>query len=194
LIQKPRCIVRLGFISLEATMSFELLKSEPVFQGRAFKIRRDTLKMPDGRETKYEIVEHVGSVVIIPMDGQGNLLFVRQYRHAAGRDLLELPAGTRDGDEPYDVCAAREIREETGMAAGKLERIGAFYLAPGYSTEFMAVFLAADLTHNPLDPDEDEFLQVEKIPVVKAIEMAEQGEFPDAKTLAALFLARRFLK
>jgi ADP-ribose pyrophosphatase len=191
---KAQVYVRLGFISLEATMAFELLKSEPVFQGRAFKIRRDTLKMPDGRETKYEIVEHVGSVVIIPMDGQGNLLFVRQYRHAAGRDLLELPAGTRDGDEPYDVCAAREIREETGMAAGKLEHIGDFYLAPGYSTEFMAVFLAADLTHNPLDPDEDEFLQVEKIPVGKAIEMAEQGEFPDAKTLAALFLARRFLK
>jgi ADP-ribose pyrophosphatase len=191
---KAQVYVRLGFISLEATMSFELLKSEPVFQGRAFKIRRDTLKTPDGRETKYEIVEHVGSVVIIPMDGEGNLLFVRQYRHAAGRDLLELPAGTRNGDEPYDACAAREIREETGMAAGKLERIGAFYLAPGYSTEFMVVFLATDLTHNPLDPDEDEFLQVEKIPVGKAIEMAEQGELPDAKTLAALFLARRFLK
>ena len=175
-------------------MSFELLKSEPVFQGRAFKIRRDSLKTPDGREIKYEIVEHVGSVVIVPMDAQGDLLFVRQYRHAAGMDLLELPAGTRNGDEPYEACAAREIREETGMAAGKLERIGDFYLAPGYSTEFMAVFLAADLTHNPLDPDEDEFLQVEKIPVGKAIEMAEQGELPDAKTLAALFLARRFLK
>jgi len=175
-------------------MPFELLKSEPVFQGRAFKIRRDTLKTPDGRETKYEIVEHVGSVIIIPIDEQGNLLFVRQYRHAAGKDLLELPAGTREGDEPYEVCAAREIREETGMAAGKLERIGDFYLAPGYSTEFMAVFLATELTHNPLDADEDEFLQLEKIPIQKAIEMAKKGEMPDAKTLAALFLARIYLK
>jgi 8-oxo-dGTP pyrophosphatase MutT (NUDIX family) len=175
-------------------MPFELLKSEPVFQGRAFKIRRDTLKTPDGRETKYEIVEHVGSVIIIPVDELGNLLFVRQYRHAAGKDLLELPAGTREGDEPYEVCAAREIREETGMAAGKLARIGDFYLAPGYSTEFMAVFLATELTHNPLEADEDEFLQLEKIPIRKAIEMAEKGEMPDAKTLAALFLARIYLK
>ena len=145
-------------------MPFELLKSEPVFQGRAFKIRRDYLKTPDGRETKYEIVEHGGSVIIIPIDEHGNLLFVRQYRHAAGIDLLELPAGTRDGDEPHEACAAREIREETGMAAGKLERIGDFFLAPGYSTEFMAVFIATDLSHNPLEADADEFLQVEKNP------------------------------
>jgi len=175
-------------------MPFEFLKSEPVFQGRAFKIRRDSLKTPDGRETKYEIVEHSGSVIIIPIDEQGNLLFVRQYRHAAGMDLLELPAGTREGDEPHDVCAAREIREETGMAAGKLERIGNFYLAPGYSTEYMAVFLATELTHNPLEADADEFLELEKIPINKAIAMAEKGEMPDAKTLAALFLARTYLK
>ena len=175
-------------------MPFEFIKSEPVFQGRAFKIRRDSLKTPDGRETKYEIVEHNGSVIIIPIDERGNLLFVRQYRHAAGMDLLELPAGTREGDEPHEACAAREIREETGMAADKLERIGNFYLAPGYSTEFMAVFLATELTHNPLEADADEFLELEKIPINKAIEMAEKGEMPDAKTLAALFLARAYLK
>ena len=171
-------------------MPFELLKSEPLFQGRAFKIRRDTLKTPDGNETKFDIVEHGGSVIILPIDADGNILFVRQYRHAAGMDLLELPAGTRDGNEPYDVCAAREIREETGMAAGKLERIGDFYLAPGYSTEFMAVFLATQLRHDPLEADDDEFLQVEKIPVKEAIQMAQRGEMPDAKSLAALFLAR----
>lgn len=171
-------------------MPFELIKSEPLFQGRAFRIRRDWLKTPDGRETKFDIVEHGGSVIVVPIDEQGNILFVRQYRHAAGTDLLELPAGTRDGGEPYEVCAAREMREETGMAAGKLEHIGDFYLAPGYSTEFMAVFLAANLSHDPLEADEDEFLQVEKIPMKKAIEMAERGDVPDAKSLAALFLAR----
>ena len=175
-------------------MPFEFIKSEPVFQGRAFKIRRDSLKTPDGRETKYEIVEHNGSVIIIPIDEQGNLLFVRQYRHAAGMDLLELPAGTREGNEPHEACAAREIREETGMAAAKLERIGNFYLAPGYSTEYMAVFLATELTHNPLEADADEFLELEKIPINKAIAMAEKGEMPDAKTLAALFLAGAYLK
>ena len=174
-------------------MPFELIRSETLLQGRAFKIRRDYLKTPDGRETKYEIIEHGGSVVIIPVDQDGNMLFVRQYRHAAGADLLELPAGTRDGDEPYEECAAREIREETGMEAGKLQKIGEFYLAPGYSTEFMVVYLATRLKPNPLKADYDEFLQVEKIQVKKAIEMAERGEVPDAKSLAALLLAKAYL-
>jgi ADP-ribose pyrophosphatase len=175
-------------------MPFELLKSEPLFQGRAFKIRRDTMKTPDGGETRLEIVEHGGSVVIVPVDGEGNMLFVRQYRHAAGLDLLELPAGTRDGDEPHADCAAREIREETGMAADTLIRVGDFFLAPGYSTEFMAVFLATDLRHDPLEADADEFLQVEKMPVREAVQIAERGEMPDAKSLAALFLARPYLE
>jgi ADP-ribose pyrophosphatase len=173
---------------------FELLKSETLLQGRAFKIRRDLLKTPDGRETKFDIIEHGGSVIIIPLEADGNILFVRQYRHAAGADLLELPAGTRDGDEPFEECAAREIREETGMEAGKLEKIGEFYLAPGYSTEFMGVFIATDLKHNPLEADDDEFLEVEKIPVQEAVHRAERGEIPDAKSLAALLLAKPYLE
>jgi ADP-ribose pyrophosphatase len=175
-------------------MPFELIRSETLLQGRAFKIRRDYLKTPDGGETKLEIVEHGGSVVILPLDAQNNLLFVRQYRHAAGEDLLELPAGTRDGAEPYEDCARREIREETGMEAGNLQKVGEFYLAPGYSTEFMGVFVATDLKENPLQADDDEFLQVEKIPVRKAFEMAERGEIPDSKSLSALLLARPHLE
>lgn len=175
-------------------MPFEWIESEILLQGRAFKIRRDTLKTPDGRTTKLDIVDHGGSVVILPIDEQNNLLFVRQYRHAAGGDLLELPAGTRDEEEPYETCAAREIREETGMEAGNLQKVGAFYLAPGYSTEFMAVFLATGLKENPLEADEDEFLQLERIPLKRAIEMAEQGEVLDAKSLAALLLARPHLE
>ncbi|HLO28341.1 MAG TPA: NUDIX hydrolase [Anaerolineales bacterium] len=175
-------------------MPFELIKSEILLQGRAFKIRRDYLKTPDGRETKLEIIEHGGSVVIIPVDDENNLLFVRQYRHAAGGDLLELPAGTRDEKEPFEVCAAREIREETGMEAAQLQKLGEFYLAPGYSTEFMVVFLATGLKENPLPADDDEFLEVEKIPVKRALEMAEHGAVPDAKSLAALLLARSYLE
>jgi ADP-ribose pyrophosphatase len=175
-------------------MPFELLRTETLLKGRAFAIRRDWMRTPDGRETKFDIIEHGGSVVLIPLDAEGNLLFVRQYRHAAARDLLELPAGTRDGGEPFEDCARREIREETGMEAGQLEKIGEFYLAPGYSTEFMAVYLATDLKRNPLEPDSDEFLSVEKIPVKKALEMAERGEVPDAKSLAALLLAEKYLK
>jgi ADP-ribose diphosphatase len=169
--------------------SFKLIKSEPAFQGRTFKMRRDTVRMPNGRETRLDIVEHGGSVVMVPIDADGNILFVRQYRHAAGLDMLELPAGTRDGAEPPEVCAAREMREETGMAAASLESLGAFYLAPGYSTEFMYVYLAADLTPNPLPADTDEFLQVERIPAAQALDMARSGKLQDAKSLAALLLA-----
>jgi ADP-ribose pyrophosphatase len=175
-------------------MPFELIKSEVLVQGRAFKLKRDTLKTPDGRETKLEIVEHGGSVVLSPVDEEGNLLFVRQYRTAVGRDLLELPAGTREKDEPFEECAAREIREETGMEAGKLQKIGEFYLAPGYSTELMAAFLATELKENPLQADDDEFLQVEKISLKKAMDMARNGEIQDAKSLAALLLARPHLE
>jgi len=174
-------------------MPFEFIRSETLLQGRAFRIRRDHLKTPDGRETRLDIIEHGGSVILVPLDENGNLLFVRQYRHAAGMDLLELPAGTLEAGEDPAVCAARELREETGFAADKIEKIGDFYLAPGYSTEFMHVYLAQNLRHDPLEADADEFLSVEKIPVAEAFQMAEKGKMPDAKSLAALLLAKSYL-
>jgi ADP-ribose pyrophosphatase len=174
-------------------MPFELINTETLLKGRAFRIRRDHLKTPNGGETKLDIIEHGGSVIIVPVDEEGNLLFVRQYRHAAGMDLLELPAGTLEEGEDPAVCAAREIREETGFAAARIEKIGDFYLAPGYSTEFMHVYLAQDLKYDPLEADDDEFLSVEKFPFEEAIQMAERGEMPDAKSLAALLLARSHL-
>jgi ADP-ribose pyrophosphatase len=175
-------------------MVFELLKSEIVYPGHAFTIRRDTLRLPDGRETRFDIVEHVGSVIILPLDANGHLLFVRQYRHAAGLDLLELPAGTLDEGEAPEACALREVREETGMAAGRLEPLGGFYLAPGYSTEYMYVYLATDLRYDPLEADADEFLSVEHVPLAEAQAMFERGEIPDAKSLAAFLLARKHLE
>jgi ADP-ribose pyrophosphatase len=174
-------------------MKFELLHAETVYEGRAFNVRRDALRTPDGRTVKYDIIEHIGSVSIIPVDEQGLMYSVRQYRHAAEVDLLELPAGTLEVGEPPIEAAAREIREETGMEAEKLVEIGSFYLAPGYSTELMHVFLATDLKHNPLEADADEFLSVEKITVAEALRMAENGEIQDAKSLAALLLARPHL-
>ena len=175
-------------------MPFELIKSDVLLQGHNFKVRRDTLKTPDGHEAKLEIVEHGGSVVLVPIDENGNVLFVRQYRHAIGSELLELPAGTRNGEEPYEECAAREIREETGMEASRLQKIGDFYLAPGYSSEFMVAYLATGLKHNPLQADEDEFLQVEKISIKEANAMFERGEIPDSKSLAAWLLAKLHLE
>jgi len=163
-------------------------------KGRTFNIRQDIVKTPNGHEKKREIIEHGGSAVLIPVDENGNILLVRQYRHATGKDLLELPAGTLDEGEDPDTCAARELREETGMAAGTLKKLGAFYLAPGYSDEFMHVYLATELSNSPLEPDDDEFLTVETVPIMEAIRMAERGEVPDAKSLAALFIARSTLE
>ena len=171
-------------------MEFELIESEIVYPGRAFTIRRDQVRLPDGRTTKFDIVEHHGSVVLIPIDNEGNLLFVRQYRHAARLDILELPAGTLDEGELPALCAARELREETGQAASQLESLGGFYLAPGYSTEYMHVYLASGLYYSPLAADADEFLQVVPVPLAEALQMAGKGLLPDAKSLAALWMAR----
>ena len=102
--------------------------------------------------------------------------------------------GALDENETPEACARREVREETGMAAGKLEQIGGFYLAPGYSTEYMFVFLATDLRHDPLEADADEFLKAESVPIAKALRMAENGEIPDAKSLAAFTMARSRLE
>jgi ADP-ribose pyrophosphatase len=174
-------------------MKFELIKSEITYVGRAFSVRRDDLLTPGGNTVKYDIIEHTGSVIIIPVDETGQMYFVRQYRHAAQVELLELPAGTLEHNEPPEEAAAREIREETGMAAGLLKEIGRFYLAPGYSTELMHVFLATGLRYDPLDPDADEYLSVEKIPVADAFILAESGQMLDAKSLAALALAKPYL-
>lgn len=170
-------------------MKFDLISSEIIYTGRAFTIRRDRVRLPDGRQTNLDIVEHIGSVVILPVTDDGHVLFVRQYRHAAGLDLLELPAGVLNENESPEVCAHREIREETGMAAANLESLGGFYLAPGYSTEYMHVFLATDLSPNPLAADADEFLSVEKIALTDVMTMPARGLLPDAKSLAALLLA-----
>jgi ADP-ribose pyrophosphatase len=174
-------------------MKFQLVKSESTYKGRAFSVRRDHLQTPTGNLVQYDIIEHIGSVSLVPVDDDGQMYFVRQYRHAAQMDLLELPAGTLEPGEPPQEAAAREIREEIGMAAKKLVEIGSFYLAPGYSTELMHVYLATGLSHDPLDPDADEYLSVEKMPVAAAYQLAETGQMLDAKSLAALILAKPYL-
>lgn len=174
-------------------MKHQTLHSESIYQGKAFGVRRDQVRMPDGHSTRLEIVEHGGAVTILPLDDQRRIWFVRQYRHPAAQELLELPAGTLEPNEPPEACAHREIREETGQAAGKMIKLGEFFLAPGYSTEYMHVFLATQLRHDPLPGDQDEFFRVEALPVDEVFQMVERGEIQDAKTLATLMLARRWL-
>ena len=174
-------------------MKFKTIHSQPIYQGRAFSVRKDQVRLPDGAETHLDIVEHVGAVTILPIDEQGNIWFVRQYRHAAGLEMLELPAGTLEPGEPPETCAHREIREEIGMGARRLQKIGEFYLAPGYSSEFMHIFLATDLYPAPLEGDIDEFLQIEQIALARIPALIRAGEIIDAKTLAAFQLADPYL-
>jgi ADP-ribose pyrophosphatase len=174
-------------------MPFSTIAQETIYRGHAFNLRRDELRTPDLRTIHLDIIEHVDSVTLLPVDADGRILFVRQYRHATGKELLELPAGTLDEGELPEACALREIREETGFAAGKLEKLGEFFLAPGYSTEYMVVFLATELHRAPLPGDEDEFISLQPIPIEGAYEMALNGNLQDAKSLAALLLARPYI-
>ena len=175
-------------------MEFKTQNSETVYEGKAFDVRRDQLLLPDGKTTLFDVVIHPGAVTLIPIDSNSRVLFVRQYRHAVGKELLELPAGTLNIGEEPEACALREVREETGMSAAILEKVGEFYLVPGYSTEYMHIFLASDLQIDPLPGDDDEFITVEAIPLDDLPELISQGVLQDAKTLAALFLAEPFLK
>jgi ADP-ribose pyrophosphatase len=174
-------------------LKFTTLHTEIGYQGRAFSVRKDTLRLPNGRESVYDIIDHPGAVTIIPVDNNGNILFVRQFRPATGEILLELPAGTLEkGENPKD-CAAREIQEETGFAAKTLISLGAVWLAPGYSTEYLHFFLAKDLFISPLKGDEDEYIIVEPIPYNRALDMAYAGEIKDGKSLAGLLLVGKHI-
>ncbi len=175
-------------------MIFETLGQETVYRGRAFNVRRDEVRLPNQRKMHVDVIEHPGAVTILPVNAEGQILFVRQYRHATGRELLELPAGTLKTGEPPETCAAREVREETGFAAEQVIKLGEFFLAPGYSTEYMVVYFATGLSHAPLPQDKDEFISLEAIPIERAYTMAFGGELIDGKSLAALLLARPYLQ
>jgi ADP-ribose pyrophosphatase len=180
--------------SRRVSVAFEVIDSHVVYEGRVFSLRQDRLRMPDGRLIQLDIVSHNGAVTVLPVDADGQIWFIRQYRHATGEELLELPAGAAEASEDPWASAQRELREETGMAAAHLERIGGFFLAPGYSTEYMHVYLATGLTPSPLPQDEDELLRIEKISARHAMRLAEEGVLQDSKSLIALFWARPYLE
>jgi len=171
----------------------KVLTTETLYRGRAFSLRVDEVEYRPGRSTRMEIVEHTGAVTMLPLDHADNVWFIHQYRHSVGETLLELPAGTLEPDEDPATGADRELQEEIGMKAGKLERLLSFWLAPGYSTELMHVYLATDLSPSTLAQDEDEIITVEKVPRARAVAMAAAGELRDSKSLVSvLAAARRF--
>lgn len=172
---------------------YQIIQSTKEYKGRAFDVHRVEVGFPNGRTTHLDIVEHVPAVTILPIDAHGQVWLVRQYRHPTGIEILELPAGTLEPGEDPASCAQRELREEIGMGAGSLKKIGSYFLAPGYSTEYMHVYLATDLFPADLPQDDDEFLTVECFPIASVLEAARSGEIQDAKTLASLYLAQPFL-
>ena len=175
-------------------MAYKILKSETVFQGRAFRVRHDEVLRPNGNSTTIDTVVHIGAVAMGPVNAEGKVILVRQYRHAARKALLELPAGTLEEGEPPEDCAQRELREEAGVAPGQLIKLGEFFLAPGYSTERMHIYLATGLRPESLPGDEDEALELETLSMEQAFAAVRSGQIEDAKTILGLFLARDYLK
>lgn len=168
--------------------------SRTVFTAKLFKVKNIDLPLPDGKTKTYELVDIQNAITVLPMDDEGNVYLVEQYRIGAGKDLLELPAGKIEHSEDPLEAARRELREEIGMDAAEIKPLGNFYMSPGYANEYMYSFLATGLYAAPLSPDADEFINVKKIPLSRVIELINQGKMDDSKTLAVLMLAQKYLQ
>ncbi|MBL8163177.1 MAG: NUDIX hydrolase [Anaerolineae bacterium] len=164
-------------------MQENVLDTRRVYDGRLFNLDVCDVRLPDGSIVAREVVRHPGATALIALDDQENILLVRQFRIASGQVMSEIPAGTREGDEPPEICAVRELREETGYRPGKLHALGGFYVAPGYTTEYIYLFLATELVEDRLTGDSDEFIEVTRVTLDEALSMIERGEISDAKTI-----------
>lgn len=171
----------------------EVIASRTIYEGRILSLREDTVRLANGMETRREVVEHAEVVAIVPVDEDGRVLMVRQYRLPARDVLLEIPAGGVDPGEAIEAAAQRELREETGHSAQRLEKIAGFYVSPGYATEFIHVFLARRLQHDPGKADADEDIVVQRVPLEEALRMVDAGQIRDAKSIVGLLLAARRL-
>ncbi len=176
----------------DATGGEQTIGEETIYRGKLLTIRKDRVRLPNGRETVREVVVHPGAVAIVPLLLDGRVILVRQYRYAAGRALLEIPAGTLDqpGESPA-AAAARELAEETGYTATDYRELAAFFTAPGFCTEKITVYLATGLTHGAQDQMEDEDIALEIVPLADAPALIASGDIADAKTIAGLLLAMR---
>lgn len=162
------------------------LSTQQIYQGREVKLRVDSVEKPGGRKTTREIVEHSDCVAIVAVDKEDNVLLVRQFRQAVGRELLEIPAGGIYPNEDVTQAACRELQEETGYFPQKLEKIGGFYSAPGYCTEYLHLYLATDLTFNPLQAEDTESIELVRVALNNIRELIASGEICDAKSIAGL--------
>ena len=166
----------------------EFIDSKTVFEGRVFNVSVDTVR--EGNQTYVrEVVHHSGSAVILPVFDDGTIALVKQYRHPAVKYLLELPAGTLNDKERPEDGAARELEEELGVMAGKLEKLCEFFVSPGFCEEKMWLYLATDLRETQQRLEDDEAIEIVRLPLDRALQMITDGEIEDAKTIIGLLLA-----
>ena len=167
------------------------LSTASLYQGAILSLRKDQVRMPNGRLTVREVVEHSDSVCMVPLDADGNVLLVRQYRKPTESSLLEVPAGgIEEGESPAEA-AMRELQEEVGHVADNLRPLAGFWLAPGWCDEYMYAFLATDLRPSDKEQDFDEIVETRRVPLSETLELIARGEIQDAKSIASLLQAMR---
>lgn len=174
-------------------MSRTVLESQKIFSGAVFGVARDRLLEASGNEVIRDVVEHPGGAGGVPLFADGRIALVRQYRHPAKQELLEIPAGKIDAGEDPATCAAREIEEELGVRVGRIEKLAEFYSTPGFCAEKLYVYLATELTPSVQKLDHDEVVEIVYVSLEEAWQLVERGEIVDAKTIIALLLARQRL-
>lgn len=164
-----------------------IIKSDFPYKGRIVDLRVDTVRFPSGSEKIREVVLHRAAVAMLPVDGEGRIILVKQYRHAVDEEIFEIPAGLVEAGEEYEETADRELQEEIGFKAGKLQKIAEFYTSPGFTTERIALFYASELAASKLPEDDDEYLNVYSFTVAEMKDLIERGRIVDGKTLAAFY-------
>lgn len=172
-------------------MPRELVESQSIFKGAVFDVERDRLREENGSEIVREVVRHAGGAGCLPLFDDGRVALVKQYRHPARCDLLEIPAGKIEVGETPAECAAREVEQEIGFRPGRIQRLAEFYSTPGFCEERLYVYLATELEQATQNLDHDEFVEVIYLPLGEAVAMVERGEIEDSKTIIALLLAAR---
>jgi ADP-ribose pyrophosphatase len=172
-------------------MSETQITSNAAFNGKLIKVRVDTVRTESGREATREVVEHPGAVAILPVTDDGRLILVRQFRYAIGRAILEVPAGTREAGEADEVTAVRELREEVGVEADKVELLARYFISPGWCNEQITIYRATGLRDVGVQPDQDEVIELVTISPDDLPTLIASGEIADAKTITAILLARQ---
>ena len=162
------------------------LKSQSLFNGRAFNVRIDTVLDASGHETTREIIEHADCIAVVPVDSNGDIFLVRQYRKAVGKELLEIPAGGIDAGEDPETAVKRELQEEIGHLPGKVQRLGGYYSSPGFCTEYLHLFLAEDLKASQLYAEDTPGIQPVRVKPRQIRRMIRSGEICDSKSIAGL--------